>query len=104
MVLEQYRSNRLASELWGAWEPIPVGQTFLSAGDPGFPARCWSRRLKAALPHGLRRARYRGLAKVRLQNYLIGGACNLNRWLRRLAWGMRQTALTTSLSAASGAN
>ena len=54
--------------------------------------------------HGLRRARYRGLAKVRLQNYLIGGACNLKRWLRRLAWEMRQTALTTSLSAASGAS
>jgi hypothetical protein len=37
--------------------------------------------------HGLRRARYRGLAKVRLQNYLAGAACNVKRWLRRLAWG-----------------
>jgi hypothetical protein len=54
--------------------------------------------------HGLRRARYRGLAKVRLQNYLIGGACNLKRWLRRLAWEMRQKTLTPSLTAASGAN
>lgn len=35
---------------------------------------------------GLRRARYRGLAKVRLQNYLIGAACNLRRLCRRLAW------------------
>lgn len=37
--------------------------------------------------HGLRRARYRGLARVRLQNYRIGAACNVKRWLRRLAWG-----------------
>lgn len=36
--------------------------------------------------YGLRKARYRGLAKVRLQNYLIGTACNLNRLFRRLAW------------------
>lgn len=40
--------------------------------------------------HGLRRARYRGLGKVRLQNYLIGAACNAKRWIRRLAWAMRQ--------------
>lgn len=31
--------------------------------------------------HGLRQARYRGLPKVRLQNYLIGAACNIKRWL-----------------------
>ncbi len=36
--------------------------------------------------HGLRQARYRGLAKVRLQNYLVGAACNIKRWLRRQAW------------------
>jgi len=41
--------------------------------------------------HGLRRARYRGLAKARLQNYFIGAACNIKRWLRRLAWQLRQT-------------
>jgi len=35
---------------------------------------------------GLRHARYRGRAKVRLQNYLIGAACNLRRLARRLAW------------------
>ena len=40
--------------------------------------------------HGLRRARYRGLAKVKLQNYFAGAACNLKRWLRRLAWQMKQ--------------
>lgn len=36
--------------------------------------------------HGARRARYRGLSKVRLQNYFIGAACNVKRWLRRIAW------------------
>ena len=43
--------------------------------------------------HGLRRARYRGLAKVKLQNYLIGAACNVKRWLRREAWQLRQAAV-----------
>ena len=36
--------------------------------------------------HGMRRARYRGLAKVRLQNYFAGMACNVKRWLNRKAW------------------
>jgi len=36
--------------------------------------------------YGLRKARYRGLAKVRLQNHLIGTVCNLNRLFRRIAW------------------
>ncbi len=40
--------------------------------------------------YGLRRARYRGLAKVRLQNYLIGAACNVRRWYRRLLWETKQ--------------
>jgi len=39
--------------------------------------------------HGLRRARYRGLAKARLQNYFIGAACNIKRWLRRAAWELQ---------------
>jgi len=42
--------------------------------------------------HGLRRARYRGLAKVKLQNYFIGAACNVKRWIRREAWKLRQAA------------
>ena len=50
--------------------------------------------------HGLRRARYRSLAKVRLQNYFIGAACNVKRWLRRAAWEL-QSGLTAKLSAAS---
>jgi hypothetical protein len=40
--------------------------------------------------HGMRHARYRGLAKVRLQNYFIGAACNVKRWINRAAWQMRQ--------------
>jgi transposase len=36
--------------------------------------------------YGLRQSRYRGQAKVRLQNYLIGAACNIRRLFRRLAW------------------
>ena len=45
-----------------------------------------------ARAHGLRRERYRGLAKVRLQNYLAGAACNLKRWIQRLAWEPGRTA------------
>lgn len=40
--------------------------------------------------HGLRRARSRGLAKVKLQNYFIGAACNVKRWIRREIWKLRQ--------------
>lgn len=40
--------------------------------------------------HGLRQTRYRGLNKVSLQNYFIGAACNVKRWLRREAWQLRQ--------------
>lgn len=39
--------------------------------------------------HGLRRARYRGLAKVQLQAWFTGAACNIKRWLRRVAWASR---------------
>jgi hypothetical protein len=38
-----------------------------------------------ARAHGLRRSRYRGFAKVELQNLLIGTACNVKRWLRIVA-------------------
>ena len=46
--------------------------------------------------HGLRHARYRGLAKVKLQNYFIGAACNVKRWLRREAWKLRSAALASA--------
>jgi transposase len=42
--------------------------------------------------HGLRRARSRGLAKARLQDYFIGAACNVKRWIRQEAWKLRQAA------------
>jgi hypothetical protein len=34
--------------------------------------------------HGLRRARYRGFAKVDLQNQFIAAACNIKRWFQKL--------------------
>ena len=40
--------------------------------------------------YGLRHARYRGHRKVRLQNYLIGAACNIKRWCRRVTWEAKQ--------------
>lgn len=40
--------------------------------------------------YGLRHARYRGNRKVRLQNYLIGAACNIKRWCRRVTWEAKQ--------------
>jgi hypothetical protein len=51
--------------------------------------------------HGLRHARYRGLGKVKLQNYFIGAACNVKRWLRREAWKLRQAALVGAAQLAS---
>lgn len=42
--------------------------------------------------YGLRRARYRGNKKVRLQNYFIGAACNIKRWCRRVTWEAQQAA------------
>jgi transposase len=41
--------------------------------------------------YGLRQARYRGKDKVRLQNYLIGAACNIRRLFRRMAWEVEQS-------------
>lgn len=54
--------------------------------------------------YGLRHARYRSLAKTRLQNYLIGAACNLRRWFRRVQWEAARTpcALVSAQAAATG--
>ena len=52
--------------------------------------------------HGLRRARYRGKGKVRLQNYLIGAACNAKRWIKRVIWEVKQAGQGAKLSPASG--
>jgi transposase len=43
--------------------------------------------------YGMRHARYRGLSKSQLQNYFIGAACNVARWLRRESWKLTQHAL-----------
>ena len=50
--------------------------------------------------HGLRRARYRSLRKVALQNYLVGAACNIKRWIRRRIWLIEQAALGTGAQTA----
>ena len=52
--------------------------------------------------HGLRRARYRGLKKVRLQNYFAGAACNAKRWVRRTLWEMRQSMKAAKVSVEKG--
>lgn len=41
--------------------------------------------------HGLRQARYRGKAKVDLQNQFIGAACNIKRWIKMMAWDIKQS-------------
>jgi hypothetical protein len=55
-----------------------------------------------ARAHGMKRARYRGLAKVSLQNYLIGAACNVKRWIRRVQWELKQAASGGELVLPSG--
>lgn len=50
--------------------------------------------------YGLRQARYRGFAKVRLQNYLIGAACNIRRLFRRLAWERNQACRAADMTMA----
>jgi hypothetical protein len=40
--------------------------------------------------HGLRRARYVGLAKAEFQSYFAAAACNLKRWIRRAVWHSAQ--------------
>jgi hypothetical protein len=39
--------------------------------------------------YGLRKCRYRGRRKTRLQNALIGAACNIRRGCRRVTWELR---------------
>src|SRR5690606_17179659 len=36
--------------------------------------------------HGPSQWRYRGFITAELRSYLIGAACNIKRWSRRLAW------------------
>lgn len=45
--------------------------------------------------HGMRQARYRGLAKVRLQNYFAAAACNVKRWISRKVWELSQAEAAT---------
>jgi transposase len=52
--------------------------------------------------HGLGRARYRGQAKVSLQNYLVGAACNVKRWIHRITWALQQGQAPPLVAGASG--
>jgi len=52
--------------------------------------------------HGLRQARYRGTAKVRLQNYFIGAACNAKRWIKRVIWELEHAKIGAKAAVASG--
>jgi hypothetical protein len=52
--------------------------------------------------HGLRRARYRGLAKMALQGYFTGAACNAKRWIKRILWELQQAQKGAKLAVASG--
>jgi len=52
--------------------------------------------------HGMRRARYRGLAKARLQNYFAGAACNAKRWIKRIVWEMKSGRATVEPALRSG--
>jgi transposase len=53
--------------------------------------------------YGLRQARYRGLLRTRLQNYFIGAACNIKRWIRRQIWLLRQATRQASGATAAAA-
>jgi hypothetical protein len=52
--------------------------------------------------HGMKRARYRGLAKVSLQNLFIGAACNVKRWIRRVQWDLQQASRSAEAVLLSG--
>jgi transposase len=43
--------------------------------------------------HGLRRTKYRGVNRVALSHYLMGAACNVKRYLKRLAFQIEIAAL-----------
>lgn len=52
--------------------------------------------------HGLRQARYRGLEKVRLQNYFAGAACNAKRWIKRMIWEIKRARTSVEPALMSG--
>ena len=63
--------------------------------DPSFLARLRLRNaiegtISELVRNGMRRSRYRGLAKTALANLMHGAAVNVKRWFRLLAWHMKQ--------------
>jgi len=51
----------------------------------------------------LREARYRGLAKAKMQNYFIGAACNVKRWISGARSGKLQQAASGALGVSAAA-
>jgi hypothetical protein len=49
--------------------------------------------------HGLRKARYRGKAKLDLQIQFIGAACNIKRWLSILVWETKMALRAAAIAA-----
>jgi hypothetical protein len=74
---------------------------------PEFEKKCYRRNAiegtqsELVREHGLRRARYRGLPKMRLQSYFIGAACNTKRWIKRLIWELSQAQIGAKVSVSS---
>ena len=44
--------------------------------------------------HGLRQTKYRGLSRVSLSHYFMAAACNVKRYLKRLAFQIEMATLT----------
>jgi transposase len=46
--------------------------------------------------HGLRRTQYRGFGRVAMSHYFMAAACNVKRYLRRLAFEMEMTKMSSA--------
>ena len=88
------------SALFGVSSPQQAVSSVLVFRTDTCTCTCTCTQSELVRAHGLRHARYRGLAKVKLQSYFIGAACNVKRWLRLEAWKLRQAALASAAARA----
>lgn len=104
----QCRGCRLREQCLGpgqSYRTLVVGQhhTVLQARRQEMKTEAFQQRMKQrngiegthselVRAHGIRRARYRGLKKVALQNYFIGAACNVKRWMNLMSWEIQKVA------------
>ena len=86
-----FAGSALPASLWSRIHPPTLTPAILADRRPSPDG--YSELVRA---HGLRHARYRGLTKVRLQNYQTGAVCNLKRWIRRNAWELAQATRRSS--------